>query len=380
MSTKATAEFFSKLEALLANAPTLEKVEGAHAAILDGALNFLAPLQADKLTTSLENKENDLGLVGVSESMASLRAQILKVAGSSASVLISGESGTGKEGVAQALVANSPRKNAPFLKINCGALAEGVLESELFGHVRGAFTGAANAHEGVFARAHGGTIFLDEVGETPLSTQVKLLRVLQEGTFTPVGGNVETRVDVRIIAATNRDLSVLRKKGTFRDDFFFRLAVVCLEVPPLRSRKEDIPALVQCFLNRERSRDGHGVAHTVTAELLEHFAAHSWPGNVRELENSVRRLVALSGGNTILHSGLQEQEISLGLGKNIHRDLTRGIHALVSDLEREIVKEALELCRTMSRAAVLLKMTQPGLRAKMDRLGVPVPAPQVGGR
>jgi DNA-binding NtrC family response regulator len=119
------------------------------------------------------------------------------------------------------------------------------------------------------------------------------------------------------------------------------------------------------------------VAHTVTAELLEHFAAHSWPGNVRELENSVRRLVALSGGNTILHSGLQEQEISLGLGKNIHRDLTRGIHALVSDLEREIVKEALELCGTMSRAAVLLKMTQPGLRAKMDRLGVPVPAPQV---
>jgi two-component system response regulator HupR/HoxA len=377
MTTKELREFFSSLQRLLSKAPErFDTLSDADARVLDEAMSVFVRLQADRLTRTESHTghtEDDLGLTGSSEAIRTLRKTIRSVARSSASVLITGENGTGKERVASALFSSSERKNAPFVALNCGALAEGVLESELFGHVRGAFTGASNAHDGVFARADGGTLFLDEIGDTSPATQVKLLRVLQEGTFTPVGGKLERRVNVRVIAATNRDLESMRKQGSFRDDLYFRLAVVRIAVPPLRNRKEDIPALVQSFIDREKERDGHGIARTTTNELLTLFAENSWPGNVRELENAVRRLIALSGDSKVLHTRLLEQINPPSTATASGRDLTRGIQTLVFELERQIVRQALEQCGTMSNAARLLRLTQPGLRAKMERLGIDVP-------
>lgn len=339
---------------------------------IDSALVTLSEIKSRHLSDFIE--QDDLGLVGESRAIRSLRATIWKLAKSTAPVLITGENGTGKERVASALVETSSRRTKPFVKINCGALAHGVLESELFGHVKGAFTGAGSAHEGVFARADGGTLFLDEIGETSLSTQVKLLRVLQEGTFVPVGGAKEQRVDVRIIAATNRDLDLMRKNGTFRDDLYFRLAVVCLSLPPLRERKEDIPRLVHAFIERERERDGTLPVRALTHELLDAFAVHQWPGNVRELENAIRRLVAFSGGSQVLHSAmLEEHKMPVIPEKDFTFDLTNGLQPLVHAFERRIIEQVLQDGSTLTEAARRLGLTLPGLRAKMERVGVEIP-------
>ena len=231
-------------------------------------------------------------IIGDHPSMQRVFEVIAQVARSRVGVLIAGETGTGKELVADAIHRASPRAERPFVKVNCAALAEGVLESELFGHERGAFTGASGRRVGRFEQANGGTLFLDEVSEIPLGTQVKLLRFLQERTFERVGGNESLTVDVRIVAATNRDLKAAVEEGTFREDLFYRLDVVRIALPPLRARRSDIPALARLFLRRIAEDDELGVKG-FTPAALRALQAYPWPGNVRELQNAVERAAVL---------------------------------------------------------------------------------------
>ncbi len=243
------------------------------------------------------------GLVGASAPIREVQRMIDAVAYSSTTVLITGESGTGKELVARALHARSPRKAQPFVALNCGALTETLLESELFGHVKGAFTGAQRDQKGLFDAADGGTIFLDEIGDIPLSTQVRLLRVLQEGDIKRVGSADSVKVDVRVIAATHRDLPRLVKSGRFREDLFYRLNVINIPLPPLRERTEDVPLLAHHFLRRYSDRLGKRVK-TLAPEALELLCGYRWPGNVRELENAVERAVVLCRAETVTPSDL----------------------------------------------------------------------------
>jgi transcriptional regulator with PAS, ATPase and Fis domain len=237
------------------------------------------------------------GLYGVSSAMARIRELVDRVAGSDATVLIAGESGTGKEVVARAMHSRSPRRDKRFVAINCGAIPENLIESELFGHVRGAFTGAVADRPGCFRQADGGTLFLDEIGELPLHLQVKLLRVLQERTFRPVGSETNVAVDVRIVAASNRDLQALVQAGRFREDLFYRLNVIAVELPPLRERREDIPLLIRHFLRQFSEMHGRRVSRfSVGAGRL--LLQHHYPGNIRELEHIVEHAVALSEGDT----------------------------------------------------------------------------------
>ena len=234
-------------------------------------------------------------LIGSSERMQQLYLMLGRVSKSDATVLVIGENGTGKEVIARAIHEKGPRRDKPFIATNCGALAENLLESELFGHVKGAFTGAIKDKPGLFLAADTGTLFLDEVGDTTPAMQVKLLRVLQEGSFTPVGATRPVDVDVRVIAATNRPLAQMVEDGTFREDLFYRLNVIGLEVPPLRDRKSDLPALCEHFLAALRARSADGRPKRLTTEVMEAFYEYDWPGNVRQLENEIERLVVLSG-------------------------------------------------------------------------------------
>jgi len=233
-------------------------------------------------------------LIGSSAAMHALREMIMKVAPSPAPVLITGESGTGKELVARSLHAGSGRRDQPFVAVNCTALPESLLESELFGHTRGAFSGATAPRRGLFSQADGGTLFLDEIGDMPAALQAKLLRVLQDGEVRAVGSDTVRRVDVRSVAATNQEIEKRVAAGRFRSDLFFRLNVVSVAVPPLRERRCDIPELVECFIRRARDRNPGAKARHMSAEAIERLAAHTWPGNVRELENLVERVVILA--------------------------------------------------------------------------------------
>ncbi|HEY6100048.1 MAG TPA: sigma-54 dependent transcriptional regulator, partial [Anaeromyxobacter sp.] len=243
------------------------------------------------------------GLVGSSGGMREVVRMVEAVAYSAATVLVTGESGTGKELVARALHARSPRKGHPFVALNCGALTETLLESELFGHVKGAFTGAQRDQKGLFDAADGGTIFLDEIGDIPLSTQVRLLRVLQEGEFKRVGAAESVKVDVRVIAATHRDLPKLVKGGRFREDLFYRLNVINVPLPALRDRVDDVPLLAHHFLRRYADRLGKKV-RTVSPEAIELLSGYRWPGNVRELENAIERAVVLCRGDSVTAADL----------------------------------------------------------------------------
>src|SRR5574341_985010 len=237
-------------------------------------------------------------LIGKSDAMQKVFDVIKKVADTKSNVLICGESGTGKELVARAIHASSARARMPFVPVNCSALPETLLESELFGYMKGAFTGAATNKAGLFEVANGGSIFLDEIGETTPATQVKLLRVLQEREFRRVGGTQDVKVDVRVIAATNKDLEKAVAEGVFREDLYYRLDVIPITLPPLRQRVEDIPMLAQHFLEKF-SRAGGTSAPTLSADVLKLLMAHEWKGNVRELENLIERAVAFGGGATI---------------------------------------------------------------------------------
>jgi two-component system response regulator HydG len=289
-------------------------VEAAVDALKQGAHDYLTkPLDFDKLRVTIERamehtrlkEENrrlreSLGLrfdrsriIGQSPAMVKLLDTVSQVAPSEATVLITGESGTGKELIAAATHFNSSRRDGPFVQLNCAAITETLLESELFGHEKGAFTGAERRREGRFHQAHGGSLFLDEVSEMPLSMQVKLLRVLQEREITRVGGDAPVKVDVRLIAATNRHLPDLIAAGRFREDLYYRLNVVGLAVPPLRERREDIPLLVQHFLEVFAQRNRKAIKG-VTPQAMDRIIRYGWPGNVRELMNAVERAVVLS--------------------------------------------------------------------------------------
>ncbi len=258
----------------------------------------------------VESDDYDLGIVGKSLAMQNVFKLIGQLASSDATALITGESGTGKELVARAIYSHSERARQPFMAINCAAIPEGLLESELFGHEKGAFTGASQQRIGKFEQCNQGTIFLDEIGDMPLSTQTKILRVLQSGTFERVGGNETVKVDVRVIAATNRGLEQAVAARAFREDLFYRLNVVRVPLPPLRERREDVPLLVEYFLRRfgrEAGRPPKGLVPDVLGAL----EAHHWPGNVRELENAIRRASVVATGDTILTRDLPP-EISNG--------------------------------------------------------------------
>ncbi len=249
------------------------------------------------------------GMIGDSPAMEQLYAMIERLAPSDVSVLIHGETGSGKEHVARALHEQGPRAAGPFVAVNCAAVARDLLESELFGHVKGSFTGAVADRDGQFVAANGGTLFLDEIGDMPLEMQVKLLRSLQEQTVRPVGANREVRIDVRVLAASHRDLRELIGEKRFREDLYFRLAVVTLEVPPLRDRLEDLPHLAAFLLQRGARSLGRGPIGLAPA-TLERLAEHRWPGNVRELDNELLRAAALAPGETI-----EPDDLSPGLGR-----------------------------------------------------------------
>ncbi|MBI5835700.1 MAG: sigma-54-dependent Fis family transcriptional regulator [Candidatus Eisenbacteria bacterium] len=251
-------------------------------------------------------------LIGRSQPMQELYLTIARAAASRSTVLLQGESGTGKEMAARAIHFNGPRAGAKFVTVNCGAIPEPLMESELFGHVRGAFTGAVAGRSGLFEEADGGTLFLDEVGELSLGVQAKLLRVLQEHEVKRVGGNETIRVDVRVIAATNRDLARETREGRFREDLFYRLSVVTLTMPPLRDRREDIPQLCQHFLEKCR-RSGSGQAvEGISRVTMERLVDHAWPGNVRELEDVIERAVARTGNRYLSLDDLPRHIASLG--------------------------------------------------------------------
>ncbi len=258
------------------------------------------------LETALKEKEGVVvgdGIIGNSGPIRDVQRMIDAVAYSAATVLVQGESGTGKELVARALHAKSPRRAQPFVALNCGALTETLLESELFGHVKGAFTGAQRDQKGLFDAADGGTIFLDEIGDIPPATQVRLLRVLQEGELKRVGAAESIKVDVRVIAATHRDLPKLVKSGRFREDLFYRLNVIAIPLPSLRERIEDVPLLAHHFLRRYTERLGKKVK-TLAPEAIDLLCGYRWPGNVRELENALERAVVLCRGDTITPTDL----------------------------------------------------------------------------
>jgi two-component system response regulator PilR (NtrC family) len=314
------------------------------------------------------------GMVGRSAAMQRVFELVRRVAPTRANVLIRGESGTGKELVARALHHLSDRADGPFVAVNCGAIPESLMESELFGHVRGAFTGAAAAREGVFVAASGGTLFLDEIGELGLPMQVKLLRALQERRIRPVGGDRELDVDCRVVAATNRDLEAAIEAGEFRSDLYFRLDVVQVVLPPLRHRPEDIPLLVErCFarLNRELRRDLRGIA----PDALEWFLRHDYPGNVRELENLVERAVALETGPLLTAANLPQRS-ALSPPRTEPPDLPEDgldLDQAVAELERHLIVAALRRTQGVRKqAAKLLRVSLRSLRYRLEKLGIEV--------
>jgi two-component system NtrC family response regulator/two-component system response regulator HydG len=272
-----------------------------------------------------------------------------QVAPSRATVLLTGESGTGKELVANAIHQRSPRANGPFIKLHCAALAESLLESELFGHERGSFTGAMARKDGRFQLADGGTLFLDEIGEISPAIQVKLLRFLQEREFERVGGTQTIRVDVRVIAATNRSLPEEVAKGRFREDLYYRLNVVALEMPPLRDRKTDIPALVRFFLDRYAKENGKAI-EDVAPEALALLSAYDWPGNVRELENAIERAVVLATG-----PHLEPRQLPANVRPKQHAGIPIIPGATMAEIERYAILETMKATGgSTSKAAEML--------------------------
>ncbi len=309
-------------------------------------------------------------IIGDSKAMHQVYELIDKVAATKATVLLTGESGTGKELIARAIHARSPRAEEPFVAVNCMALTETLLESELFGHEKGAFTGASARRKGRFEVAHGGTLFLDEVGEMGAALQVKLLRVLQERTFERVGGNQPIKVDVRIVAATNRDLAVAVEQGEFREDLFYRLNVVRIDLPSLSQRKEDLPALVAHFVNKYATEVGRA-APQVTKEAMQAIFAHAWPGNVRELENAIERAVILAG-EQITPSDLP-LEVRPGQAAPAVPELPAGLslNQVVEELEQRMIRQALDRAGGVAaHAAEALGLTKSNLAYKLKKYDI----------
>jgi two-component system, NtrC family, response regulator PilR len=313
-------------------------------------------------------------MIGKSKEMLKVYSLVKKVAQTPANVLILGESGTGKELVAKAIHENSQRRHMPFIVINCGGLPENLLESELFGYMKGSFTGAYLDKAGLFEAARNGTIFLDEIGDLPPSLQVKLLRVVQEKTFRRIGGGDDIKVDVRIIAATNRLLADKVKEGTFREDLYWRLNVIPIHLPPLRERKEDIPLLARHFIQKY-SRDFGKDVKTISAYALELLMSYPFPGNIRELENIIERSVAFETSSIILPESLVlDQRAPAGKGPWYPEIPEEGImlNEEIERFERGIIEKALIKAKgSKTRAAELLHVSPDSLRYRIDKLNIP---------
>jgi len=312
-------------------------------------------------------------MIGNSREMLKVYATIKKVADTPANVLILGESGTGKELVARAIHENSSRRKMPFVVINCGGIPENLLESELFGYIKGSFTGAYSDKAGLFEIAHGGTIFLDEIAELPPLLQVKLLRVVQEKTFRRVGGTDDMQVDVRIISATHQNLADNVKTGTFREDLYYRLNVIPLQLPPLRDRKEDIPILTKHFIEKYSREFGKEII-TISAYALELLMQYPFPGNIRELQNIIERSVALETSNIILPENLiLSREIGEEEEKTIPDlpDDGLNLNDELAIFEKGLIEQALEKAGgSKSRAAELLKISYDSLHYRSEKLGI----------
>ncbi|MDB5875570.1 MAG: two component, sigma54 specific, transcriptional regulator, Fis family protein [Ramlibacter sp.] len=360
-------------------AQTVEKVFAADVVpkTVD-AIETQALLRERKFTSSIRALPRPL--IGVSLPMRRLLDAVECVAAKDVTVLLRGETGTGKEMIATLVHGASRRADKPLVRFNCGALAQELAESQLFGHVKGAFTGAVTSHRGFFAEADGGTLVLDEVGELSLSTQATLLRALQEGEIQPVGSSRMERVDVRIVASTNRDLLADVRAGRFREDLYYRLAVVELVVPPLRDRRVDIPALVEEFARRYAERFGVGPVH-LTPELVANMTAAAWPGNVRQLENTVARLVAMSDGNMIDGYSFAVEDPCENAQVPLVRDPLRpeprahhpssSLLGQVDAFEREILARALEAARgNQSETARRLDVCRSTLLDKLKKHGL----------
>lgn len=313
-----------------------------------------------KMQKELEEKYRFANLVGKSKKMQELFHLVYKIAPTSCTVLIRGESGTGKELISRAIHSHSPRKENPFVPVNCAALPENLLEVELFGHERGAFTDASYKKEGMFEVADKGTIFLDEISDMSLRMQAKILRVIQERSFYRLGGTKPVQVDVRILAATNKDLEEMMKKGSFREDLYYRLNVISITIPPLRKRKEDIPLLAQHFLTKYTALHGKRV-RSISPYVMDRLSRYEWPGNVRELENAMERAIILSSGETILFEDLPPY-----LQPSLSREESSS--SSLEEVEKKLILDTLRAVKgNQTRAAELLGIHRNTLRRKLKR-------------
>ncbi len=364
-------------------------IEDAVKAMKSGAADFLAkPFSLDHLMAVVnkaveirslrdENRQlrEELGrryefdnIVGRSPAMQEIFGTILRVAPTRATVLLAGESGVGKDLIARAIHFHSPRAERPLVKINCTALPENLMESELFGYEKGAFTGAMTSKPGKFEQADTGTVFLDEIGDVPLAVQVKLLRVLQEREFERLGSNKTRHIDVRVIAATNQDLRAALEQGTFREDLFYRLNVVPIEIPPLRERKLDIKSLAEHFVQKLAADSGSQV-QSITPEALDKLLSYDWPGNVRELENVIERSLVMCSG-----TALDAKDIRLDLNprpRHANNDFGIPDGLSLDQYEQELIKQALKKADgNKSQAARLLGLTRNALRYRLTQMGL----------
>ena len=332
----------------------------------------------EKKLSKIYTKSGIDGIVASSIKTLEIIDTIKSVANTPATVLLTGESGVGKEVFAKAIHNLSDRKDKPFIKINCAAIPEDLLESELFGYEKGAFTGATTTKKGKFELADGGTIFLDEIGDMPLLLQSKLLRVLQEKEIERLGGSKPIKVDVRIIAATNKDLEKMVREGTFREDLYYRLNVIQIHIPPLRERREDIPVLIYYFLDKFNKMYGKNLS--ISDELVETLTSYDWPGNIRQLQNTIERMVILAKNPV-----LTEEDLPVDIKKNLKREVKRAKSNLISseervqlpktieEIERENIIKALEETNyIVKKAAEKLGMTPRQVRYRMEKYGIPL--------
>lgn len=325
------------------------------------------------LNSEVSHKYRYHMMIGKSEKMRKIYSLLEKISTSETTVLIQGDNGTGKELVAKAIHYNSPRVDKVFVAMNCSAFNDNLLDSELFGHVKGAFTGAIKDKKGLFEKADGGTLFLDEIGDTSLTMQVKLLRVLQEGTFLPVGATTPKKVNVRVIAATNKPLKEMIAKGEFREDFYYRVNVININLPALRDRKDDIPILIEHFLEKRCQETGLG-AKQLSKKTMEKLLDYNWPGNVRELQNEIERLVVLSSDEKMINPEYLSGrifEFGSGPSKFGGINVNGKLRDALEELEMMMIGEGLKRCNfNKSKLAKELGISRAGLIMKVDKYGL----------
>ncbi|MCE1226019.1 MAG: sigma-54 dependent transcriptional regulator [Geobacteraceae bacterium] len=369
-------------------------VDTAVACMQEGAYDFISkPFKRDEIVIVLKKaeererlkeenqtlkaevagKNSFCGMIGRNPAMLTLYDQIRRVAGLKTTILIQGESGTGKELVARALHTSACRHDKPFVAVNCGAIPETMLEAELFGHVKGSFTGATADKAGLFEQADGGTLFLDEIGEMPLALQVKLLRVLQENEVRRIGASTSRKVDVRVVSATARDLQTEVATGRFREDLYFRLNVFSLHIPPLRDRVDDLPLLVQYIVRDCAARIGREPVPRVTPEALRRLMSHNWPGNVRELENVIERALVLCDGDQLAATCLPDGTAPVIVESSLHTDSDENLSIKLAErvMEMELIGKALaKTGGNRTHAAKILEISHRALLYKLKEYGL----------